>query len=163
MKRLVLTAALCLAATSLPSTAWAAGDVLHAQDRVEACLITQLQTGAPSIACINEAQGSCIQFIADAPQAALQCFLEAQKVWATYIGARMGLVLEQGGDDIAAVAGIEVKFDLLQNKLQCQRMSELSMLRAAPTEQTQIMAARCDATANGLVFAKLVAQSENLK
>jgi len=159
MKRLVFIGVLAL----MPSTGFADDAVLPPQEQVETCLMSQAQSGGPSISCINEAQGSCIQFISDAPQAALLCFLDAQKIWTKYIGARMDFVLEKGGDDLAAVAGIEVKFDLLQNKLQCQRMSELTMLRAAPTEQTQITAARCDATANGLVFAKLVAQSENLK
>lgn len=163
MKRFALIAAICVALAYGPTATFAAEEMLQSQDQVEACLLTQLSNGAPSIACINEALGACIQFTGDAPQAALQCFLEAQKTWTRYIGARMDFVLEKGGEDIAAVAGIEVKFDLLQNKLQCQRMSELSMLQAAPTEQTQITAARCDATANGLVFAKLVAQSENLK
>lgn len=159
MKRLVLIAAICVA----PTAPLAAEEMLQPQDRVETCLATQLQNGSPVIACINEALGSCIQFTADAPQAALQCFLDAQAEWTQYISARMDLVLDKGGEDIAAIAGIEVKFDLLQNKLQCQRMTELSMLRSAPNEQTQITAARCDATANGLVFAKLFAQSENLK
>ncbi|MEM5476427.1 hypothetical protein [Pacificibacter sp. AS14] len=159
MKRLVLIAAVCVA----PTAPLSADEMLQSQDQVEACLATQMQNGSPVIACVNEALGACIQFTADAPQAALQCFLEAQTTWTQYIGARMDLVLDKGGEDIASIAGIEVKFDLLQNKLQCQRMTELSMLRAAPTEQTQITAARCDATANGLVFAKLFAQSENLK
>lgn len=163
MKRLVLIAAICAAPTFAPSTGLSAGDMLQSQDQVEACLATQLKSGGPSIACVNEALGSCIQFTADAPQAALQCFLQAQSTWTQFISARMDFVREKGGENIAAVAGIEVKFDLLQNKLQCQRMSELSMLRAAPTEQTQITAARCDATANGLVFAKLFAQSANMK
>ena len=163
MKRLALIATICVAPVWGPTATFAADEMLQSQDQVEACLLTQLDNAAPSIACVNEALGACIQFTADAPQAALQCFLSAQTTWASYIGARMDFVFEKGGEDIAAVAGIEVKFDLLQNKLQCQRMSELSMLNAAPTEQTQITAARCDATANGLVFAKLFAQSENLK
>ncbi|MBU2868720.1 hypothetical protein [Pacificibacter marinus] len=159
MKRLALIAAIYLA----PTAPLSADEMLQSQSQVETCLATQMQNGSPVIACVNEALGACIQFTADAPQAALQCFLEAQTTWTQYISARMDLVLEKGGEDIAAIAGIEVKFDLLQNKLQCQRMTELSMLQDAPTEQTQVAAARCDATANGLVFAKLFAQSENLK
>lgn len=154
--------ALLLAVGIAPHMSFAQEGPLHPQERVETCLATQAEKGQPSIACINEAQGTCIQYIADAPQAALHCFLESQKAWSDYIGARMEWVAKEGGDDIAAVAGIEVKFDLLQNKLQCQRMSELAMLRTAVTEQTQIQAARCDATANGLVFAKLFIQSQSL-
>ena len=163
MKRLVLIAAICAAPTLAPSAGMAADDMMQSQEQVETCLAAQMENGGPSIACVNEALGACIQFTADAPQAALQCFLQSQTTWKDYTSARMEFVRETGGEDIAAVAGIEVKFDLLQNKLQCQRMSELSMLRAAPTEQTQITAARCDATANGLVFAKLFAQSANMK
>jgi hypothetical protein len=159
MKRMILIGAIAL----FPSLGFAEASELQSQEQVEACLLTQSQNNGPSIACVNEAQSTCIQYTADAPQAALQCFLDVQKTWVSYIGTRMDLVLAKGGEEIAAVAGIEIKFDLLQNKLQCQRMSELAMLRAGPTEQSQIAAARCDATANGLVFSKLVAQSENLK
>lgn len=163
MKSLVTSLALACASAVLPCALWAGEDGLVPAEQVEACVSAQAGKGQPVLACINEAQNACIAYTVDAPQAATLCFINAKETWVDYIGTRMAFVAEKGGDDIAAVAGIEVKYDLLQNQLQCQRMFELALLRVDPSEQTQMQAARCEATAGGLVYAKLVAQSQSLK
>ena len=136
---------------------------IPAAEEVNSCIAAQSAAQAPAADCVARAHEPCLDLAARAPMAALQCFLTAKADWSNRIAARMEFVAGAGGEDIAAIAGIEVKYDLLQNLLQCDRMESLTLLREDPSEATALQRARCEAVAAGLAYAKLVLQSRSLE
>lgn len=156
--RLAVTAALLGA---LPSLATADG--MASSETVEACVTAQVEAGAPVADCVNEVQAACLEYPADAALAATACFLDAKEAWGSYIAARMETVRQSAPAEISAVAEIEVRYDLLQNLMQCDRMQELVLLRQEPSDATQLQKARCEATATGLAFVKMLLQSREFQ
>ncbi|KKK57647.1 hypothetical protein LCGC14_3052360, partial [marine sediment metagenome] len=71
-------------------------------------------------------------------------------------------VMAEVPPEIAAIAGIEIKFDLRRNLLECERLTELKLVREEKSDALVHAAARCEATAVGLAYAKLVVQSRAL-
>lgn len=152
-----LSAALLLA---LAPVAGAEG--LTAPGGAEVCVSERIEAGAPVAECVNAAQAACLDLAEAAPLAALQCFLAAREQWGARIAARIEALEAEAPAEIAAIARVEAKYDLLLNGVQCERMNELVLLREPPSDAVRLRKARCDATATGLAYVKLLAQSRGL-
>lgn len=131
-------------------------------EAVAACVADQASANAPAAECVNRAQQACLQYPREAADAATQCFREMKDGWGAAIAGRMDSLKAEAPEQIAAIAGIEVKYDLMTNLLQCDRMSALMRLRdeAEPAAEARARVARCESTATGLAFVKLVLQSQ---
>lgn len=123
-----------------------------------ACVAIQSEAGASAAECVNRFQADCLQY-EEGSHAGLACFLEAKENWGGLIKERMEEIRASAPDEISQIAGIEVKYDLRQNLLQCDRIGELTLVRQDPDEKTRHAQARCEATAVGLAYVKLLIQS----
>jgi hypothetical protein len=128
----------------------------------QACIDAQLQAGAPPAECVNRHQAECFQY-EEGSAASLSCFLKAKDDWGDLIKERMDQIAAAAPEEIRAIAGIEVKYDLQANLLQCDRMRELTLVRKDPDDATAVANARCEATAVGLAYVKLYLQSNDIK
>lgn len=126
------------------------------------CLTRQGAANRPAADCVNEAMSACFQYEAASP-AATACFRRGKEAWGTLIAARMQVIADRAPAEIAAIAGIEVKYDLRGNLMQCDRMADLALVRKDPDDTTLSARARCEATAVGLAYVKLWLQSESLR
>jgi hypothetical protein len=64
---------------------------------------------------------------------------------------------------IAAIAAIEVKYDLIASLTQCDRMEELALLGDRALDQVQREADGCAATAAGIAYVRLLWRSRDLR
>lgn len=126
------------------------------------CIQEQREAGAPAADCVNRAQERCLQYPLGT-EAGIACYLEAKDRWGSRITERMETIRKTAPEEIAAIAGIEVKYDLKANLNQCDRMEELSLVRQDPDQGTVHVRARCEATAVGLAYVKLVLQSGGIE
>ena len=122
------------------------------------CLSAAMANNTPILACINEANAPCAQ-TEPGGEAALLCFTTAQEVWGERIGARMDAVSAVASDQLKSLAGIELRYDLQMNLLQCERVEALQLVTRERDLALQGDRARCDALATGLSYAKFFAQS----
>ncbi len=125
------------------------------------CVEAQVAAGAPAADCVTRAHAACLD-LGDAPAAATLCLLEAKEAWGERIAARMDEIEAAAPAEIGEVAVIEVRFDLLQNLLQCDRLEALARLRDPGGEALRLQRARCEATATGLAYVKLLLQSRDI-
>ena len=147
-----------IAATTLPVAARA---TIADNAAVRACVAAQAEAGAPAAECVNRAHAACLE-LGDAPAAATLCLRDAKEAWGRRIAARLDEVAAGAPGEIAQVARIEVRFDLLQNLLQCDRLEALALLRPPDEAALALQRARCEATATGLAYVKLLLQSRAL-
>ncbi|MBV7393959.1 hypothetical protein [Mameliella sediminis] len=145
-------AALCLLAPALPAQADPRLDL----DSVQTCLDTALELGKKPTGCVDAAHAPCLQISPETPAVAGLCFSDARQEWSDAIGTRMSELSANAPERIAALAGIEVKYDLLSSLVQCDRMEELALLRELPAAEIQLQKARCTATASGLAYIRLL-------
>jgi hypothetical protein len=122
------------------------------------CVEAQAKAEEPAANCVNRAQAECLQYEVGS-DAGLACFLEAKETWGKQIATRMEEIRAKSPEEIAVIAGIEVKYDLQINLLQCDRMNDLTLVRKDPDKETAYSRARCEATAVGLSYVKLLLQS----
>lgn len=128
-----------------------------------ACVDKRLDANSPAADCVHEAQASCLSYDpAQQAASATLCFVEAKDSWSSGIRARLDEITESSDPNIAAIAGIEVKYDLLANLLQCDRMHDLARLTETPEASIALQKARCDSTATALALTKLLLQSRQL-
>jgi hypothetical protein len=125
------------------------------------CVAGQAAAGQPAADCVNRAQELCLQFPESAADAATACFRDMKDAWGTAVAARMDEIAATAPEEIAAVARIEVRYDLTINLLQCDRMDALNRLRDQPPELLRAQDARCESTATGLTYVKLLLQSRD--
>ncbi len=131
-------------------------------DSAQACLDTHIAENAPVAECVQQAQSVCFSY--DAPSlAGADCYRRAKDHWGELIAERMDMIRAKANPEVLAIAGIEVKYDLKGNLMQCDRMEELSLVQNDPSEETVFTRMRCEATAVGLAFAKLYFQSQSIK
>ncbi|KUF12109.1 hypothetical protein AVJ23_05940 [Pseudoponticoccus marisrubri] len=123
-----------------------------------ACVEEALARGAAPTGCVEAAHAPCLAVPAETKMVASLCFETARQDWSGAIAARMATLRETAPEQIAALAGIEVKYDLLASLLQCDRLEELARLRETPAEDVLLQEARCAATAAGLAYIRLVAR-----
>lgn len=131
---------------------------------VETCLSESAATGQPPDLCIEAAQSACLEADEEAPAVATLCFVEAEKVWQGGIAALMAQISAQAPEEIAAIAGIETKYDLLSALLQCSRMEDLALAVGRASEAAILRQnARCKASAAALTHARLFLRSQDLR
>lgn len=132
-------------------------------DGVNDCLSERLSAGQAPATCIDEAHSPCTAVNSDRPAVATLCFVEVEKHWQSGIAALMATIKEKASEDIAAVAGVEGKYDLLSALLQCSRMEELAVIVGRESNDAIVRQnARCKANAAGLTYARLFLRSRNL-
>lgn len=145
-----------LAALSFAMPGTASAETRLDLDTVAACVGTAADLGKSPNGCVDQAHTACLRLPADTPAVASLCFEETRAAWSDAIGARMADLSIRAPERIAALAGIEVKYDLLSALTQCDRMEELARLREAPTPEILLQKTRCTATASGLAYVRLL-------
>lgn len=141
----------------------AAAEGIASADEVGACVTAQIAANRAVADCVNQAQVACLGLAEGAPVAGLACYLEAEAAWRGYATLRLREIAEAAPEEIASIAAIELRYDVLQNLLQCDKMLELMHLREEPSAATRLQKARCDATALGLAYVKLRLQSRDIE
>lgn len=132
--------------------------------RVNSCLTERLAGAQPPATCIDDAQVSCVSVNRDTPAVATLCFVEVEQEWQAAIASLMKTISQNAPEEIAAIAGIEAKYDLLSSLLQCSRMEELSLSVGRETgEAIQRQNAHCKANAAGLTYARIFLRSRDLR
>ena len=152
----LLGAAALLAAGAGPATA----EIDLA--RVASCVAGHAAERTMPAPCVAEAMTECLAIPADAPSLASQCFRAAREDWSRGIAARMDQLRDTAPERIAAIAGIEVKYDLIGGLTQCDRQEELALLGEAPLDAIQRDKDRCAATAAGIAHVRLLWRSRDL-
>ncbi|WP_137700675.1 hypothetical protein [Marimonas lutisalis] len=155
ISRFLCSAAFCAA---LPLTARAEIDLAA----VKACVARHAAEDTLPAPCVAEAMGDCLAMPADAPSLASQCFRSAHDSWSKGIAAHMAHIRDTAPEKIAAIAGIEVKYDLLAGLTQCDRAEELALLGRTPVETIQRDKDRCTAAASGIAYVRLLWRSQDL-
>lgn len=151
-----LRAAVLAAALPLPATAEIAIET------VRDCVARHAANQTVPTACVGEAMAECLSVPGDAPALASQCFRAARDRWSAGIAARMGELREAAPGKLAAIAGVEVKYDLIAGLTQCDRMEELALIGDRPLDQVQRETDRCAATAAGIAYVRLLWRSRDL-
>jgi len=151
------------AVASLILTAWpVSGSSAITEAEIAACLNAPETQTDPAL-CATAAQKDCLAFPETAPSAAAECFLNAKAEWDGLIAGRMKAIAETAPERVAAIARIEVKYDLLANLLHCDRLEELARLGDTDDEHLLRQRTQCEATAAGLSYLKLLRRSEGLE
>jgi len=130
---------------------------------VDACIAHSEQMKSPPTACVDAEHAECAAMPDKMNAAATVCFSDAREAWTDGISRRMEELQKTTSEDIAAIARIELKYDLLASLVQCDRMEELALLKGGPNEDLLRQKIRCAATASGLAYIRLVWRSRNLK
>lgn len=155
---IVLAAAFGLTAWPL-SAAGAEVDLTAA----DTCLTQRIEAGQNPATCVEDAQAYCRLTPQDAPALAAVCFRDAQAEWDRGITEEMGRIRQRAEPRIAAIAGIELKYDLIASRTQCDRMEELALAASAePPETIQRRKSRCQASAAGLAYLRLKLRARSI-
>lgn len=144
--------ALALALADTPALAEPRLDM----DSVQACVATASELGKSPNGCVDQAHAPCLRVNSDTPAVATLCFEETRSEWSGAIATRMQRLGETAPEKLAALAGVEVKYDLLTSLVQCDRMEELAQLREIAAEEILLQKSRCHATASGLAYVRLL-------
>ena len=106
--------------------------------------------------CVTAAHTACLSFpTPEATAAATLCFAEARDQWNAAIGAGMAAVSETLDETQLGTLQVNLRFDLMGDMLQCDRMQALAELSETPDEQIALQSSRCGAVASGLTFVRL--------
>lgn len=130
---------------------------------VAACAASHKAAGTVPAPCVAEAMAACHAVPADAPALASACYRDAREVWSQGIAAHMATIRESAPEEIAAIAGVEVKYDLLAGLIQCDRMEALALIGPAEAADIQRQKDGCAATAAGTAYLRLVWRSQGLE
>jgi len=133
-----------------------------ALDAAQGCVARHAEDGTIPTDCVAEAMADCLNVPADAPALASQCFRAARADWSAGIAARMQELRATAPERIAAIAGVEVKYDLIAGLTQCDRMEELALIGDRPLDQVQREADGCAATAAGVAYIRLLWRARDL-
>ena len=140
----------------LPAQVSAEADLDLAAD----CAVAE---GSPGpMVCAVQAMSACSADAGEVPAIATLCFRNAQTAFGEAISELMDQVTDGMPEELAAVAGIEIKYDLLGGLMQCDRMTELAMVGDAPAADVQLNAEACNATATGATYLRLLMRAQNL-
>ena len=150
-----LVRAMVCAVAGLAAALPAAADSI---DGAGDCLRAAAKTGEPLGACVNAAQSDCLGLDPGSSEGIL-CFQTTKARWGALITERMAEIAATAPEEIRQIAGIEVKFDLQINLLQCDRMEELSLVSRDPDATTLHARAACESSAVGLSWVRLMARS----
>ncbi|MBP0481674.1 hypothetical protein [Sagittula salina] len=147
-----------LAAPMTACTARPAGAAETAPDvaALTACVQTARNANSDPKACLATAHAPCGTISAEAPAAVTLCFSEAKDSWTRATAARLGLLDTEAPEPVALRARIEAKYDLLSGLLQCDRLADLGRLTEIEASLLQMEKTRCEATASGLAYIRLL-------
>ncbi len=137
---------------AVPAASFAGVDLGEVDD----CVAKAMGAGTNPAACADAAQVECQRAPKEAPAIGTLCFVEAEQVWQDGLRGLMTRLKSDAPEQIAAIAGIELRYDLLTARLQCDRFEELSRaVGADPEERIQRQKARCAATVAGHAYVHL--------
>lgn len=139
-------------------TAIAQDDLSAAAD----CIDAAPQGGPPPAQCIAAVLQPCLTMPSDTPAAASLCFREANTTFSDAIRAEMEQLSSTAPGRITAIAGIEVKYDLLMGLAQCDRLRELALIGDAESAAIQLEDDRCRTVASGMTWMRLKLRSSDL-
>lgn len=125
------------------------------------CFKEQLGAGQPIMLCIERAAHECSQFPAG-NAAGILCYVKAKDRWGEQIAAQMEKIKGEKDEREATIIGIELRYDLQANLLQCDRVEELALVDGAPDEMTAHSKAICESVAVGISYSRLLARSGEL-
>ncbi|MHA6262564.1 hypothetical protein ACXYMO_05120 [Arenibacterium sp. CAU 1754] len=147
-----LLAGLAFATAPLAIPCWAGVDLATA----DACIVQSTESGQNPAACIDDAHAACQSAPSDTPAVATLCYVEAKTAWTQGIKTVMADVTAKAPETIATIARIEVKYDILANLVQCDRIEELALAASgAPEQDIVLQKSRCTAAASGLAYVRL--------
>lgn len=130
----------------------------------DACLNDRLSQNQNPASCIDQAHQRCLTTPDDLTASAVLCFGQAREAWNNGIAANMKTIDDMADDRIAAIAAIELKYDLLANLMQCDRMEELAKAGSEATgDQISRQRAQCEASAAGLVYLRVKMRAQSLQ
>lgn len=130
----------------------------------DACLAAAFDAGGQGGDCVEIAHAECTALPEEAPAVAVLCFTDGQRVWDTATAATMKSLATRLPEDVAAITGIEVKYDILSGLLQCDRLEELAIaVSDLPSGTIAREKARCAATVAGLAYTRLRWRAQGLK
>ena len=130
------------------------------QDRLSTCVAAQIAANAPVADCVNDAHATCLDYVSQAPVAAVQCFRQAKTDWAKLLSEQIAGLRTLMEEEPWTILEINARYDLMGNLVQCDRMIELMTLRTQDGEVIELQKARCQATASGLAYMKLALQTQ---
>ena len=131
---------------------------------VQACLVDKLEDNQPLAQCIDAAHMHCASIDEGAKAVATLCFTNAENSWKAGIAEQMSVVKMNATEEIAAIASIETKYDLLASLLQCDRLEELQLTVGRDEEEDILREnARCKAGATALTYTRLYVRSRDMK
>ncbi|MDA7426172.1 hypothetical protein [Thalassococcus lentus] len=129
----------------------------------DTCLAQKLELGQNPAQCVNDAHFACSQETPERHNVASLCFVEAQNAWDQGIAAQMAALRDETDEETVALAAIELKYDLLIARAQCDRLKELRMVSGDENpEVMQRQSAQCFATASGLAYVRLQIRSAGI-
>lgn len=132
-------------------------------ESVNTCVTGAIESGTSPTECIEQAHTDCLNAMADTPTVATLCFVTAKEAWNAGISTAMSDVTAIASETIAAIAGVELKYDILGNLVQCDRMEELALLaETASPEQILLQKTRCTARALGMAYIRLRWRADQL-
>jgi hypothetical protein len=147
-------------ALGLTAPAWAEVDLASAAS----CMTTRIDTGENPAQCIDEAHAACQATPQDSPAIAILCYRTAQAAWDAGIRTEMARINDRADDRIAAIAAVELKYDLIASLTQCDRMEELALVGSDISSETiQRQKARCQASSAGLAFLRVTLRGRSIK
>ncbi|WP_218588655.1 hypothetical protein [Marivita hallyeonensis] len=130
----------------------------------DACLAARLVQQQNPASCVDEAHQRCLTTPDDMTASAVLCYNQAREAWRIGISAEMERIAETADDRIAAIAGVELKYDLLANLMQCDRMEELAKVGSEATgNQIARQRAQCEASASGLAYLRVKMRAQSLR
>jgi hypothetical protein len=133
-------------------------------EEVNTCLGDRVASGQSPASCIDDVHADCVRTDAGTPAVATLCFVTAEQNWQAGMAGLMETIGKNASEQVAAIAGIEVKYDMLAALLQCNRMEELSRVVGRDSaEVIQRQTARCRASAAGLTYARLFLRLTDLR
>jgi len=130
----------------------------------DACLSERLAQSENPTVCVDQAHQRCLTMPTDMTASAVLCFSQAREAWNIGIAANMEQIKETADERIATIAAVELKYDLLANLMQCDRMEELAKAASEATgDQIARQRAQCEASAAGLVYLRVKLRSRSLQ
>lgn len=140
--------------------AWADVDLAE----TDACLTERIGQNQNPASCVDTAHQRCLTTPEDLTASAVLCFRQARDAWDIGIAREMDVIQQSATNRIAAIAAVELRYDLLANLMQCDRMEELAKVGSEATgEQIARQRAQCEASASGLVYLRVKMRALSLQ
>lgn len=120
------------------------------------CIAERIAQGRAPNDCVDARHAICTGLSQQTPAVAVVCFRTAEQEWSQASRAILDRLQAEAPEEITAIAGIELKYDLLSGRLQCDRIEELAIaVSDHGSEAIARQKARCQATAAGLAHVRL--------